>query len=70
VIDGNGKAKLPLRVCFLTASPEKHTNKWTMVFTVLMDNYVMGIQKPSFYPSWKNFFLSNGIDTLWCNIVG
>lgn len=55
MIDGNGKAKLPLKVCFLTVSPEKHTNKWTTNgLHLLMDNYMMGIQKPSFYPSWKN----------------
>lgn len=50
MIDGNGKAKLPLRVCFPTAPPEKHTNKWTTVFALQMDNHVMDMQKPSFYP--------------------
>lgn len=41
VIDGDGKAKLLLRICFLTVPTEKHTIRRREIFVLLMDNHVV-----------------------------
>lgn len=38
VIDGDGKAKLLLRICFLTVPTAKHTIRSKETFALLMNN--------------------------------